>query len=360
MGINIGDRVRFLNDVGGGTVVKIKDNLVYVADEDGFETPVLSRECVVVKAAADNKLGGEESMFYKPNQAKIATEEIVKEAEPIIIETPEGDMLNVVLGFEASDMLSLSQSTYKAYLVNDSNYYLSFIMMTCDDSGLWETEYHGVVEPNYELFIKEYTIAELSKIERLAIQFVSYKYGRKYQSKPPVNYDTRFDATKFVRLNCFKKNVYFDKPVISYEIVKDDVVIKPVAVTNAYLQSEIQVTKKDTDIKVKKDRFAVKKKAMDNSPLVIDLHINELLDSTAGMSNADILNYQVDKFREVMNENLKYVGKKIVFIHGKGEGVLRQALMKELKYRYPECEVQDASFREYGFGATQVTIHKKR
>ena len=37
----IGDIVRFLNSVGGGRVTKIKDNIAYVEDEDGFETPVL-------------------------------------------------------------------------------------------------------------------------------------------------------------------------------------------------------------------------------------------------------------------------------------------------------------------------------
>ena len=45
-----------------------------------------------------------------------------------------------------------------------------------------------------------------------------------------------------------------------------------------------------------------------------------------------------------------------MFIHGKGEGVRRQALLKELTPRYKGHDVQDASFREYGFGATQVTI----
>jgi dsDNA-specific endonuclease/ATPase MutS2 len=93
-----------------------------------------------------------------------------------------------------------------------------------------------------------------------------------------------------------------------------------------------------------------------DEPLVVDLHIGELLDTTRGMSNAEILNYQIDAFRKVMDANLRNVGKKIVFIHGKGEGVLRQALMKELNYRYKGHDVQDASFREYGYGATQVTI----
>ena len=45
-----------------------------------------------------------------------------------------------------------------------------------------------------------------------------------------------------------------------------------------------------------------------------------------------------------------------MFIHGKGEGVLRSALVNELKYRFKTFQYQDASFREYGYGATQVTI----
>ena len=49
-------------------------------------------------------------------------------------------------------------------------------------------------------------------------------------------------------------------------------------------------------------------------------------------------------------------GKRIVFIHGKGEGVLRSAIVKELRYKYKNYPFQDASFREYGYGATQVTI----
>jgi len=90
--------------------------------------------------------------------------------------------------------------------------------------------------------------------------------------------------------------------------------------------------------------------------IVVDLHASELLDTTAGLSPADILNLQIDRFTEVMQQNIRYIGQKIVFIHGKGEGVLRQAIMKELNHRFKGHDVQDASFREYGFGATQVTI----
>ena len=88
----------------------------------------------------------------------------------------------------------------------------------------------------------------------------------------------------------------------------------------------------------------------------IDLHIDSLLDDTQGMGNSEILNYQLDKFREVMETYKNKREQKIVFIHGKGEGVLRKELEKLLKTRYKSYYFQDASFREYGFGATMVTI----
>ena len=94
-----------------------------------------------------------------------------------------------------------------------------------------------------------------------------------------------------------------------------------------------------------------------NDIMEVDLHAHELLDTTAGMSNSEILNYQLDVFRKTLEECKNKKGQKIVFIHGKGDGVLRKAILQELKYKYKNYESQDASFREYGFGATMVIIH---
>ena len=48
--LKIGDKVRFLNDVGGGTVSGFQGkDIVLVADEDGFEIPTLISEVVAVE-----------------------------------------------------------------------------------------------------------------------------------------------------------------------------------------------------------------------------------------------------------------------------------------------------------------------
>ncbi|MFC2309058.1 MAG: Smr/MutS family protein, partial [Bacteroidota bacterium] len=80
-------------------------------------------------------------------------------------------------------------------------------------------------------------------------------------------------------------------------------------------------------------------------------------EARANLDNADMLRIQLDKFHSVMKENINKKGQKIVFIHGKGEGVLRKEITELLRKQYKNASFQDASFQQYGFGATQVNIH---
>ena len=81
----IGDTVRFLNSVGGGKVVKIEGNIAYV-DEDGFETPVLLRECVVVTPAAGSEPAPSKYVppTVVPEQPKAPKPETFEETETAI------------------------------------------------------------------------------------------------------------------------------------------------------------------------------------------------------------------------------------------------------------------------------------
>lgn len=96
-------------------------------------------------------------------------------------------------------------------------------------------------------------------------------------------------------------------------------------------------------------------------PLIeIDLHIHELVDSTAGMDNYTMLQFQLDTVRKTMKKHYRRIGQKIVFIHGKGDGVLRKEMRLLLAKEYASCDVQDASFLKYGYGATEVTVRQSR
>jgi hypothetical protein len=281
---------------------------------------------------------------------------MVEPPKPLeVVEVEGADELNVVLGFEATDIANLGSSKYEAFLVNDSNYYLYFTLLSrADDENQWTTRYAGMVEPNIQLLTGVLSPEDVNRFDRLAVQLVAFKNDKPFDLKNPVSVEYNIDTTKFFKVHCFQSNHYFERRAIVFEIVKDDV---PRSLSRSIPTAEelerAMNSKKRNDSMPKPQQ---RKKDAANEIIEVDLHVNELFDNTRGLSNSDILNAQIDKFREVMDANLKRHGQKIVFIHGKGEGVLRQALIKELDYRYKDHRHQDASFRQYGYGATMVTI----
>lgn len=359
MQAKIGDIVRFLNTTGGGRVTRIEGQMAYV-DDDGFETPVLMRECVVVSQG---------DTFYKVENRPMAPKAEAKVTPPaqpapaVVLppapETPEGEKLNIVLGFEPAELKHLSSTSFDAYLVNDSNFYLYFSIATRPrETAEWTLRYAGLIEPGMQEFVFELTHDDLPDVDRISFQAFAFKKDKPFAAKPAINVEQRLDATRFARLHSFGQNIYFDTDVMTLEFVKDDVVAsRRIEVDTAKLKDALAQKQRDDR---RKPRQVERKSKPNARPAVIevDLHASELLDTTAGLSPADILNYQIDTFRKIMDENLSHPGQQIVFIHGKGEGVLRQALMKELNHRYKGHDVSDASFREYGFGATKVVIRK--
>lgn len=88
----------------------------------------------------------------------------------------------------------------------------------------------------------------------------------------------------------------------------------------------------------------------------VDLHINQLVNSTKGMDNYDMLNLQLDTAKQKIEFAISKRIPKMVFIHGVGEGVLKSELMNLLQ-KYP-VKFYDASYKKYGLGATEVAFYQ--
>ena len=86
------------------------------------------------------------------------------------------------------------------------------------------------------------------------------------------------------------------------------------------------------------------------------MHIEELVDSWSNLSPGEILNIQLARFETALQGGIKSNTKKMVFIHGVGNGKLKFEIHKLLDSRFAGLKYQDASFKEYGFGATLVYI----
>lgn len=145
----------------------------------------------------------------------------------------------------------------------------------------------------------------------------------------------------------------FELPVVPSQcvVIASDFVVTPASDAHGEAPAPIAAMKKEEPSPVP---FRHKKPKVET--VEVDLHIQQLLDTTSGMSNTEMLLYQLKTAKDTMEAHRTRKGQKIVFIHGKGAGVLRRELEKMLQRDYPKCDYQDASFREYGFGATMVTI----
>lgn len=87
----------------------------------------------------------------------------------------------------------------------------------------------------------------------------------------------------------------------------------------------------------------------------IDLHIHQLVPSTRGMTNYDMLRIQLDYFILKLEEALRNGHKMIIVIHGQGKGVLKKEIHSILD-QYEGVFYHDASHLGYGHGATEVTM----
>lgn len=349
--MKIGDKVRFLSEVGGGIVKGFQGkDIVLVEDADGFDIPMPMRECVVIDTDDYNM---KRKAAPAPSKAE-GPAKPMKPEMPAVQRQPEtrgGDMLNVMLAFVPEDVKAISSTSFEAYLVNDSNYYLYYMYLSAEGKA-WKARSHGLIEPNMKFLLEEFTKEALNEMEHVAVQFFAFKDGKPFSVKPVISVELRIDTVKFYKLHTFSESEFFEQPALIYEIVTNDVPAKKVYISAEDIQNAL-LQKKEVE---KPKSQPIVKRGSSNGIIEIDLHINELLDDAHGMSNSEILNYQLDKFREVMEKYKSKREQKIVFIHGKGDGVLRKALLDELKRKYNTCRYQDASFQEYGFGATLVTI----
>ncbi len=375
--MKIGDKVRFLNEIGGGVVKGfIGKDQVKVEDADGFEIPMLIRECVVVetneyniarpqsKSSVQEKKPAprsreEEQAAYsrsygygtssKP-EAPLQSEE-EKEITYRPAERAGGDLLNVYLAYVPVDPKQMMTTPFECYLVNDSNYVLSFSYLSGQGRS-WQLRFQGIAEPNTKIFLEEFEKSTLNELEHVAVQIFAYKEEKPFALKPVVQTELRLDTVKFYKLHTFRESEFFDEPALLYDLVCNDEPIRQMYVKAEELQDALLQKKRS-----ERPRIQPLPPKQSADLVEVDLHIDQLLDTTNGLSPADILEYQMKTFEETMKRYADKKGQKIVFIHGKGDGILRKKILEALKFRYKTCQSQDASFREYGFGATMVTIH---
>ena len=345
--IKIGDRVKFMNDVGGGIVTKVvSKSMVHVENEDGFEIPTMVSELVVVddEPSRDKKPSVEQFVRQAKQEKKAEVIENVKE-EPTLIDG--NDEPNFHLAFVPDNSRNPLEEAIKIYLINDSNLTVLYHFSQFDGHE-YDTKEAGELEPNTKLLLDSISQVDIASLPEYYFQIICFK-EKASRLESPVEASVKVNPVKFYKSGSFLANDFFREKAMLIKLNQSKMD-----------QAVEALTEKDVKkVLLQKEPARKPKPVVENTDLLeVDLHIHELIDDTSGLSNKEMLDLQMDHFHEKMEESIKKQVKKVVFIHGLGNGTLKQELRRELSHKYKRYTFQDASFQEYGYGATMVILRK--
>jgi hypothetical protein len=360
MKFKVGDKVRFLNDHGGGIVTKvISSNMVNVQIEEGFEIPTLTNELVI---DADNSpLQFHPGMDYNripqqqppqfrpPVQEETVYDERSSKLE--IFKARGDDKKGVYLVFQPQDQKWLLTGDLDIILINYTDYDVLFSLFLRKPNGAWEGVDYDMIEPNSKILLN--TISR-EEIERWSYGVLQALYHRNLSEKvlAPINSTFSFKASKLFRENVFRDSSFLSGK--SFLLFINELSLQP-----AVAESEID-EKYDEEIKMEHAKPVAPEEVINKhktSPreAVVDLHIGELVDDYAKMDTNQILNYQLNYFVRCLESAIKSYITKVTFIHGVGEGVLKTKMMDILR-EYDNVRTKDASLKNFGYGATEILI----
>jgi hypothetical protein len=343
-----GDKVSFVNEKQEGTVVTVKPNgMIIVEIEDGFPIEVTARELVIKHSILTVP---KEQM--KTDNAKIAGE------KPYISD--------YVAAFQLKDKIALA-------IIPDSGQVLSGninlrIVNGTEDDILASVYTHQGSKRNglAALHLASGDSAEIVTIKRdqiidlegIIVEALLFRKGES-NARPRILKTFGFELPTL-----FQNFPKLPSP-FCFTVLQEIHNGEPVIESEEDLSGLMEKFKSDS-IKIgipKKVTIEPGKKTPDNtlqrfglSPVnhEIDLHIEELINEPAGLSNGEIMQIQLNHFHKMLDKAMLSKAQSIVFIHGVGNGKLKAALREEL--RNIHMKYKDADFSRYGAGATEVIL----
>lgn len=336
MDIRIGDIVRFISEKLEGKVTGIIDNntVNVYCDNYGFEIPASLNDLVVIRSDFKTSSTGTPSTGQSQTQQQ----------KSVVMQSAD----TVYLAIVPENFNNLTDSRYELFIVNDTAQTCLYSIASFNGE-----KYSGIIAGNCNSDsasgIGTYTLKELdTNVKALNIQVIFFQKGIT-TPKTAIDTQIKINPVNLCKSGSYKHSKWFDsisllRPLDKEHIQKEEIDEKQL----------LQALKEEKNTEAAESPRP--QKQITGNVLEIDLHIHQLLETTAGMENKDILDYQMGVFQKTLEEYKLRKGQKIVFIHGKGDGVLRQRILWELQTKYKRHNHQDASFKQYGYGATMVTI----
>jgi len=357
MKFKVGDRVKFLNESGGGIISKIiSPGLVNVAIEDGFEIPTITSE--LLKINVDATVESAKNLFREEYNMEIpAKPEISYESDerniPLLNDRARG-MLNqgIYLAYVPHDQKWLITGMVDIYLVNHTPYDILYSVFIEKDEGGFAGQDYGSVTPEAMLILDTINREEIGKWSKGVVQVLFHKDSDD-KVLSPGNSNFKIKPTRF-----YNESGYKDSSIIAGKAIIVSLI--PLSAQSELFQSEF-VNKGDAaglvvnEAKEVEPEHIIDKHKTSPYEAVVDLHIYELVEDSSSLDNAAMLKIQVDYFIRCLESAITNNLKKVTFIHGVGAGVLKSAI-KERLAEYENVEYRDASMQKFGYGATDVIL----
>jgi hypothetical protein len=365
MECNIGDKVRFLNDVGGGKIVGFANKTTaIVRDNDGFDIPTLISELVIISDTNNNEQANKQFTNRKETD-KNAEEKLKKSLEETIKvhdnnnlnnnelitafeEDIDGDEFEIVLGFLPVSTDNPTDSDLQIYIINDSTYRMFYTVGKWKEKQI-EPVSSGELEADSKKLIGIISKKEIAQIPVFQINFILFK-NRNYTAQVVQQIDYQLNPVKFLKNGTFKENDFFEQNAYIYTLTSSRKVLADYV--NNLSDKDIAKSQKNKRDFSKKPMPRVTEEIEE-----VDLHIESLVENKNELSNGDMIKLQIDRFIIALDLSISAKTKRMVFIHGIGNGKLKQEIRRLCDTKYAgKVRYQDASFEEYGYGATMVYI----
>jgi hypothetical protein len=350
MVLKVGDRVKFLNAVGGGKITGfVSPKVANVEDDQGFEVPTLISELV-----KDERFGKVEKASPVNPEASgkgssVAAKKQVKEWLPLYSQPQKehgSSKPAYYLAFVPEVPTMPLSGEIKSWLVNDTPYALLFVFSLLAD-GEYISEKSGKLPAYSKILLKGFGLPDFSNFPGFGFQLLPNEKKCK-MLLPALVKTIRLNPVKFYKETSFAPSPYFEKRALISEIGENDMSSE----LDKLRQHDFSLPVPDGVTTVLSHQAPRLKESRELKE--VDLHIEQLVDQVTGLSGKEILDIQMEKFRTEMLCAMREGIRRLVFIHGIGQGTLKKELRRELGARYKKVDIQDASFKEYGYGATMV------
>ena len=354
----VGDRVNFLSSTGGGKVTKIIDSrMVMVEVEDGFELPTLITDLVPDYRNQPSR----QQQIVETVQKEIQEKELVQQQQQEDARhgglrrfAKEAEKEGVYLAFVPHEQQWLLTGAMDVVLVNHTPYEMLYTFTIKEESQFVNVDY-GQIDKHEKVVIETISREDLEYWCNGIVQAV-FTTESTDNVLQPLNAPFSLRANRF-----FKEGSYLMSGLLGEKAVM--ISLSDLALLKSGGDDFSKIMKEGVGSQAPKKDLIQKEAPIDKhktgqGEATVDLHIGELVENIAGLSSHDMFQIQMDYFRKMLDSAIAAEYTKVTFIHGVGNGVLKNAIIEELK-KYKNTENRMASIAKFGVGAIDVIIEDR-